>query len=289
MTRAGDGGSTRRMEASGPWDLRSKPGRLRARAGLPHRRASGQSASSRARAGGIGGGGRTGRAGSRRRDRPALNARADRPRLTQRGQSMAGPAVPIRVAAGRCRAPLLVRGQCGMRRSKKDLTRIQNRCTQNTRMGLGPAWCFRADIGQLNPGSRANAAAPVLFACFACIGLHLRKTLLAWPRAARCRDGGRQRHPAAPHAPMPCGLPPRARPMPRPSNPTTRVIVSATTKRDNHEMPRPRRLLPPPLMPWVAVSRVTERDAPETPSPRCLPPSSHPASHRLNHHETRRQ
>ena len=56
-------------------------------------------------------------------------------------------------------------------------------------MGLGPARRFTADIAQPNPGSRADAVAPVPSACFACICLHLRKTLLASPRAARRREG----------------------------------------------------------------------------------------------------
>ncbi len=84
-------------------------------------------------------------------------------------------------------------GQHGMRRSKQGSTQMQKRCTQSTRMGLGPAWRCTADIARPNPASRADAADPVPSACFASICLHLRKPLLASPRAAPCRDEARQR------------------------------------------------------------------------------------------------
>jgi hypothetical protein len=54
-------------------------------------------------------------------------------------------ATPHRASPGRRR--------CGTRPSKKDSTRMQQGCTLNTRMGLGPARCFTADIAQPNPGS----------------------------------------------------------------------------------------------------------------------------------------
>jgi hypothetical protein len=72
----------------------------------------------------------------------------------------------------------------GTRRSKKDSTQMHSGCTQSTRMGLKLAWSFTADIAQPNPASRADAVAPVPSACSASIRLHLRKTLLASPRAA---------------------------------------------------------------------------------------------------------
>jgi len=67
-------------------------------------------------------------------------------------------------------------GQCGTRQSKKDSTQMQKRCTRSTQMGLGPAPCFTANIAQLSPGSRADAAAPVPSAC---IRVHLTASALS--------------------------------------------------------------------------------------------------------------
>jgi hypothetical protein len=61
------------------------------------------------------------------------------------------------------------------------------RWTRNTRMG-------RQKPPDRIPGRNADAVALVPSACSACICLHLRKTFLAWQRAARRRkrgDGGR--------------------------------------------------------------------------------------------------
>jgi hypothetical protein len=77
------------------------------------------------------------------------------------------------------------------------------RCTQNTQMDRGPARRFAADIAQRNPASRADAIARVPSACFACIRLYLRKTLLPVPRAAiPCRHGPRAQR--ASRARSPC-------------------------------------------------------------------------------------
>ncbi len=117
------------------------------------------------------------------------------------------------------------RRQCGTRRSKQDSTQMQKRCTPNTRIGLGPARRVTADIALPNPGSRAEAGAPVPSACFASIYLHLRETLLASPRAARCRDGARQRrsqnpmHQIGRAAVVPVGRGGRQDPMHRESRP----------------------------------------------------------------------
>jgi hypothetical protein len=74
---------------------------------------------------------------------------------------------------------------------------------RDTRMGLRSARHSTADIAQPNPGSRANAAAPVLSACVASIRLKLRRRLLALPPIAPSRhETPIARRVAAPHAPI---------------------------------------------------------------------------------------
>jgi hypothetical protein len=58
------------------------------------------------------------------------------------------------------------------------LYEMQKRCTRNTRMGLGPARGFTANVAQPNPGSRAGAVAPGQSACSASVCPHPRKPCL---------------------------------------------------------------------------------------------------------------
>ncbi len=76
---------------------------------------------------------------------------------------------PLRREA-HCQAPTPHRAsprrqRCGTRHRKQDSTQMQQRCTQNTRMGRKPAWSRTADIAQPTRGSRADADAPVPSAC----------------------------------------------------------------------------------------------------------------------------
>jgi hypothetical protein len=106
-----------------------------------------------------------------------------------------------RTAIPRCQvAPLPVRGRCGMRRSKQDSTQMRTGCTQNTRMGLGPAWCFTADVGQPNPGSRAKTAALVPSAWFACIPSASAKNLACLAARRMLPRRGSAATPQAPYA-----------------------------------------------------------------------------------------
>jgi hypothetical protein len=148
----------------------------------------------------------------------------------------------------------------GTRRSKKDSTQMHSGCTQSTRMGLKLAWSFTADIAQPNPASRADAVAPVPSACSASIRLHLRKTLLASPRAAPGpREPGSCTHCQNPMHQF-ARLPPRGRPS-RPEADSINVLpgphapihatFSAMQRREG-ETPHVQRAVARPALPAVS-------------------------------------
>ncbi len=88
-------------------------------------------------------------------------------------------------------APMRGRGSPGRRpvRHAAKEARTQRRCGRDARKtrewASVPHGASRRTSRIRARGSRASAAAPGLFACFASIGLHMREALLALPRAAQ--------------------------------------------------------------------------------------------------------
>lgn len=121
----------------------------------------------------------------------------------------AKPRAPIRRSSGAARQPVPRRtrpmhheAKChrpdarprlpraGTRAARGTGSKSQRRCRRDARKtrewASVPHGASRRTSRNRARGSRASAAAPGLFACFASIGLHLPKTLLALPRAAGC-------------------------------------------------------------------------------------------------------
>jgi hypothetical protein len=108
----------------------------------------------------------------------------------------------------RCRAASLQGGD-SMARGKGSKTtqrsKAQRRCRKDarwcTRMGLGSARCFTADIEQPDPGTRADAVAPVPSAC---ISVHLTASALNLACFAAHRTLPRRHLAATRKAETPC-------------------------------------------------------------------------------------
>ena len=96
---AGEAARPRGLEAPEPRLPGGNEGGDPARAGVPHRRAAGQSVPPSAGGESVSCGGCNARSGAGRRDRTAVNATQGPPTPDERGQSMAGPAVLIRAVA----------------------------------------------------------------------------------------------------------------------------------------------------------------------------------------------
>jgi hypothetical protein len=140
---------------------------------------------------------------------------AGRKDLMQREPHRAGPCAMLDRTA-------LPPGRCGARESKKDSTRMNSGCTQSTRMGLKLALDLHGDHRPAGPdGSSTGAVVSVPSACSASIRLHLRKTLLASLRAARCHAPSQ----GVPQTRTPCTCTDRHAPTGRPGRAASQSFV----------------------------------------------------------------
>jgi len=87
---------------------------------------------------------------------------------------------------GRHTGLLPVRQRCGTWHSKQDSTQMQKGYTLSTRMGLGPARRFTADITQPNPGSPRRGGCCCLIRTGGSIDVRPRwhAPLVSWPAKA---------------------------------------------------------------------------------------------------------